>query len=227
MPDDVVAGQLAYYRARAGEYDATSYGEAPRMRDTIAGVVADMHIDGDVLELAGGTGAWTVELARVARSVTYVDGAPEMAAIARAKVDDPAVTFEIADVFSYRPSRRFDVVFFAAWMSHVPDSRFDDFWAVVDDCLAPDGRVLFLDESPARAHFEPAPFDTDDGALATRTLSDGSQHVIVKRFWEPPALEARLAAIGWSATVTPTVHDWYVGEARRASARRIDQPGQG
>lgn len=222
MPDDVVAGQLAYYRARAGEYDATSYGEAPRMRDAIAGVVDAIRIDGDVLELAGGTGAWTVELARVARTVTYVDGAPEMAALARAKLPERAVTFEIADLFSYRPSRRFDVVFFAAWLSHVPDSQFDAFWAVVDECLVPNGRVLFLDELPARAHLEPAPFDSDDGPLATRTLSDGSQHVIVKKFWEPHALEARLAAIGWTATVTPTVHEWYVGEARRAAARRPD-----
>src|SRR5207248_1335426 len=127
-------------------------------------------------------------------------GAPEMAALARAKVTAPNVSFEVADVFTYRPARRFDVVFFAAWISHVPESRFDAFWSVVDECLGPDGRVLFLDELPARSSNEPAPFGSSDESLARRTLNDGSEHVIVKKFWEPRELEARLATIGWDAT---------------------------
>jgi demethylmenaquinone methyltransferase/2-methoxy-6-polyprenyl-1,4-benzoquinol methylase len=214
--DDLLAGQLAYYRARAAEYDETSYGAVTGERDAIPGLVDAMRIDGDVLEIAGGTGMWTRELARVARSVTYLDGAPEMAALARERVTAPNVSFEVADVFDYEPQRQFDVVFFAAWISHVPLSRFDAFWSVVGAALAPGGRALFLDELPARAHHEPAPFDSGDGSLARRKLIDGSEHVLVKVFWEPKDLEAKLAAIGWSSTVTPVVNDWYVGEARRA-----------
>jgi hypothetical protein len=80
--------------------------------------------------------------------------------------------------------------------------------------------VLFLDELPARAHLEPAPFGSGDGTLARRTLNDGSDHVIVKVFWEPDELVARLASIGWSARVTPVVNDWFVADARRATAQR-------
>src|SRR5579884_2471696 len=107
----MLAGQLAYYRARAAEYDATSYRADEGDRDAVAAVaavVADLAIRGDVLELAGGTGVWTRELARTARSVHYVDGAPEMCERARARVHAPDVDFEVADVFGYRPARRYD-----------------------------------------------------------------------------------------------------------------------
>jgi demethylmenaquinone methyltransferase/2-methoxy-6-polyprenyl-1,4-benzoquinol methylase len=215
--DDLLAGQLRYYRARAAEYDETSYGAETGARAAIPELVDAMGIDGDVLEIAGGTGMWTRELARVARTVQYLDGAPEMAALARERVPASNVSFEVADVFSYRPQRQYDVVFFAAWLSHVPLTKFDAFWSVVDTALAPGGRALFLDELPARAHLEPAPFGSEDGPLARRRLTDGSEHVLVKVFWEPAELEARLATIGWTARVTPAVHEWFVGEARRTS----------
>ena len=213
--DPVLAAQLRYYRARAAEYDETSYGVVTGEREAVRALAAGMDVRGDVLELAGGTGTWTQEFAKTAGTVTYVDGAPEMLAVAQAKVTAPNVSFEVADIFEYVPRRRYDVVFFAAWLSHVPESRFDAFWSVVDAALAPGGRALFLDESPARAHMEPEP----DGELATRTLRDGSKHRIVKLFYEPASLVARLAALGWDATVTPVVYDWFVGEARRAAEK--------
>ncbi|MDQ1686479.1 MAG: hypothetical protein QOC82_3216 [Frankiaceae bacterium] len=208
----LLARQLRYYRARAAEYDATSYGVETGARDAIPALVDAMGIDGDVLEIAGGTGIWTRELARVADTVHYLDGAPEMAALARERVTASNVSFEVADAFSYRPQRRYDVVFFAAWISHVPSTKFEEFWSVVDAALAPGGRVLCLDELPARAVNE----DEIDGSLATRMLNDGSRYRIVKVFYDPADLVARLHHIGWDATVTPTVHDWFVATAVRS-----------
>jgi demethylmenaquinone methyltransferase/2-methoxy-6-polyprenyl-1,4-benzoquinol methylase len=209
--DPVLAGQLRYYRARAAEYDETSYGAVTAERASVPEVVDALDIGGDVLELACGTGIWTRELCRTARTLTAVDGAPEMLALAREAVGDCAVDFDLADIFGYRPARRYDVVFFAAWLSHVPEARFDEFWSVVDAALAPGGRAVCVDELPSRVVNEPE----HAGQLATRTLRDGSRHRIVKIFWEPGDLEARLAAIGWSAQVTPVVNDWFVATAQR------------
>ena len=83
----------------------------------------------EVLELACGTGSWTAQLLRHAAHVTAVDASPEMLALARARVgDDERVAFVEADLFAWRPVRRYDVVCFGFWLSHVPDERFDAFW---------------------------------------------------------------------------------------------------
>jgi trans-aconitate methyltransferase len=75
---------------------------------------------GDVLELACGPGAWTEKLLRHASGLTAVDGASEMLARARARVGDARVRFVQADLFTWTPDRRYDVVFFGFWLSHVP-----------------------------------------------------------------------------------------------------------
>ena len=124
--DDLVAGQLRYYRARAGEYDATSYAAVSAERASVPAIVDRLQISGDVLELACGTGIWTGELVRHATTLTALDGAPEMLDLARRRVPT-SVRFEQADVFNWTPTSSWDVVFFSAWLSHIPTDRFARF----------------------------------------------------------------------------------------------------
>ncbi len=109
--------------------------------------VDELAPTGDVLELACGPGTWTAQLLRHARSLTAVDGAPEMLALARERVGSAEVRFIEADLFRWRPERRYDGVFFGFWLSHVPPERFEQFWELVADCLEPGGRVLFVDDA--------------------------------------------------------------------------------
>jgi demethylmenaquinone methyltransferase/2-methoxy-6-polyprenyl-1,4-benzoquinol methylase len=210
--DPVLAAQLRYYRERAAEYDATSYGDERAFVGPVARTIEPL---GDVLELACGTGVWTRELAPRAASYLAVDAAPEMLAFAAANLDGPdstAVELRCADVFDLGLGREFDTVFFAAWISHVPPDRFAEFWASVASVLRPGGRAVFLDELPERARNE-----TElAGSMATRTLADGSRHRIVKVFYDPDDLVARLRELGWETTVTRTPNDWFVATARPA-----------
>jgi len=212
--DAVLAAQLRYYRARAPEYDVTSYGAINGERAQVVAVARTIEPLCDVLELACGTGVWTRELAPRTASYVAVDGAPEMLALAAVAVDGLDVELVCADIFDRQllAGRTFDTVFFAAWISHVPLPRFAEFWTCVARLLRPGGRAVFLDELPSRAVHE-----TElDGAVATRVLSDGSRHQIVKIFYEPDDLVARLAELGWQATVTPTVNDWFLATAERS-----------
>ena len=102
---------------------------------------------GSVLELACGLGVWTGQLLRHATDVTAVDASPEMLAIAAARAGDDRVRFVQADLFTWVPDRRYDVVFIGFWLSHVPLERFESFWSVVADCLKDDGRVFFADDA--------------------------------------------------------------------------------
>jgi trans-aconitate methyltransferase len=169
---------------------------------------------GDVLELACGPATWTAQLLAHAAHLTAVDASPEMLAIAAAKVGhDPRVRFVEADLFRWRPDRRYDVVFFGFWLSHVPLERFESFWSLVAAALAPGGRVFFADDGYRTAE---ELVEGESSTTIERRLNDGTAHRAVKVPHEPQALERRLARLGWRITVTPTSGPFFWGAGCRA-----------
>jgi demethylmenaquinone methyltransferase/2-methoxy-6-polyprenyl-1,4-benzoquinol methylase len=207
----LLSEQVNYYRARASEY----------LEDTLdlpGGQELEAALDafaptGDVLELACGPGVWTPQLLRHADSVTAIDAAPEMLAIARDRVRDERVRFVLADVFAWRPDRRYDDVFFGFWLSHVPLERLAAFWELVDACLAPGGRVFFVDDAYR------TPDELVEGAESStirRRLRDGSTHRAVKVPHTPQELQARLAQLGWDITVSSSAGPFFWGAGARA-----------
>ncbi|MET7403241.1 class I SAM-dependent methyltransferase [Dactylosporangium sp. NPDC005572] len=213
MSDDVLAEQVGYYRHRAGEYDATAYGDVAAARERIARLVARMRPAGRVLEIACGTGLWTEALTGHAGSVLAIDAAPETIAIARERA--PGATFEVADVFAWSTAERFDVVFFSAWLSHVPERRFAEFWDKLRGLLADGGRVWFLDEHVDEQAKEAWVGDE----IVERTLQDGRTFRIVKQFIDPASLVERLRGLGWDCRIERDGADWILGEARPAAGR--------
>ena len=215
MFDEVLAEQVDYYRRRAGEYDVTAYGDdVAAVRAFIARLVAEMRPAGSVLEIACGTGLWTEALAVWADSVTAIDAAPEMVAIARDRVQSADVSFEVADVFSWDPATRFDVIFFSAWLSHVPASQFGQFWQLLRGLLARDGRVLFIDEHVGERGKEA--YVAGQEEVVERQLADGSTFRVIKDFVEPEELELRLRRMGWDCVIRRVSSRWVCGQARLA-----------
>jgi demethylmenaquinone methyltransferase/2-methoxy-6-polyprenyl-1,4-benzoquinol methylase len=214
VTDEVLADQVDYYRRRAGEYDVTAYGDVAAARARIARLVAEMRPAGSVLEIACGTGLWTEALAGWAVTVTAIDAAPEAVAIARDRVRAAGVSFEVADVFSWDPGTRFDVIFFSAWLSHVPESRFGQFWRLLGSLLTGDGRVLFIDEHVDQRGKEAYVAGRDE--VVERQLRDGSTFRLIKNFVDPEGLELRLRRLGWDCAIRRDGSDWVYGEARLA-----------
>jgi len=197
--DDALMGeQIAYYRAGAAEYDRP-YAEREELQRLLT-LVDDLPIAGDVLELACGTGQWTPLLAARARSVTALDAAVEVLAVARARTASPNVQFVQADVFEWQPPQRYDTAFFAFWLSHVPPARLPEFWNTVAAVLAPGGKAIFIDDGPAVAASEEVLADGSVPAVLRR-LDDGSRYRIVKVFHDAGTLAGDLTALGWSARV--------------------------
>ncbi|WP_329370611.1 class I SAM-dependent methyltransferase [Streptomyces sp. NBC_01483] len=201
MSDDaLLAEQLAYYKAGAAQYDRP-YAQYEDLQKLLA-AVDDLPIAGHVLELACGTGQWTPRLAARAQSVTAVDASPEVLALARARTASPTVQFLEADLFQWQPPRRYDTVFFAFWLSHVPPTRLPDFWNTVATALAPGGKAIFIDDGPAAAAYEEVLADQPT-PTAIRRLDDGSQYRIVKVFHDGQTLTDDLTAQGWSVRIRP------------------------
>jgi SAM-dependent methyltransferase len=196
--DQLLAEQQRYYRQRASRYLDTglvALGEAHggAVEQGLAEAF-DAHFRGDVLELACGPGTWTPMLVARARSVTAIDGAPEMLAIAAERAPGPNVRFVQADLFGWRPDHRYDAVFFGFWLSHVPADRFEGFWDQVARSLRPGGHVAFVDDAYRTS--EELIYGRGSEVIQ-RTLEDGSRHRIVKSPRTAAELATALAALGW------------------------------
>lgn len=208
---EALAQQLAYYRAVADEYEDHAI-DVPG-QDELRSAIDSFRSTGDVLELACGSGIWTEKLLGSASTITAVDGAPEMLARARARVGDRApVRFVQADLFSWRADRRYDAVFFGFWISHVPDEKFEAFWSLVAESLAPGGRVFFFDDNYRP---EPELIQGSDSPIVQRRLDDGTSFRVIKIPFEPAELECRLRDLQWDITVTGTSGPFYWGTGTR------------
>ena len=193
---EILAEQKRYYAERAPEYDDWWYRRGrytrepePERRWLVDVAELEERLQGfaphgDVLELAAGTGIWTRRLVPAADRVVAVDANAETLAL-----NTPAAELVVADIFGWRPPQQFDVVFFSFWLSHVPEERFAEFWALVRSALRPDGRVFLIDSGP--------PEVAGDGELQLRQLADGREFTIVKRFWRPDELAERVAGLGF------------------------------
>jgi len=221
--------QIAYYRARAPEYDAWWFrtGRFDRGAENNAAWNADVAFveravvdmlaktrPSCVLELACGTGLFTRHLAPRVAEVTAVDASPEVIAINRDRVGAANVDYVQADLFDFEPHARYDLVFMGFWLSHVPHGRFDAFWAMVRRALKPDAFAYVVDSAhdPTSHAIDHRTPDRHAG-IATRRLDDGREFRIVKVFWEPATLTARLATCGFDAQLAQTKHYFIYGGA--------------
>jgi demethylmenaquinone methyltransferase/2-methoxy-6-polyprenyl-1,4-benzoquinol methylase len=217
--------QIAYYRARAHEYDEWFFrtgrydrGEEFRREwnaeiETVEAALRELRPFGRVLELACGTGLWTRRLVESAESVTAVDASGEVIALNRRRVGSDAVRYLQADLFEWRPSERYDFVFFGFWLSHVPPPHFEAFWSLVRAALAPGGTVFFVDNKRNFTSLDHQQFVGED-YVVERELNDRRRFRVVKVFHDPESLEAKLGELGWQADVRAAGEFFLYGRAQ-------------
>ena len=232
--DEILKEQIRYYGARAGEYDEWflrrgryDRGSASNQQwfDEIAELstaIAQFKPNGNVLELACGTGLFTQRLAPHAETLTAVDAAPRVLQLNSERVRAPAIRYIRENLFTWRPERVYDVVFFSFWLSHVPPEKFDAFFELVDAALAPAGRVFFIDSlysaySTARDHELEGPAAT----TISRRLNDGREFRIVKVFYDPAELSKSLADRGWRISIATTSQFFFYGSGGGRGLNRI------
>lgn len=188
--------QIAYYRARASEYDR-EYAEAGNVMAYAQTLLDSLRIGGDVLEIACGTGQWTRLLAPRANSLTAMDAAPETLAIAAERVPG-LVRWQVQDVFTWEPDRRYDVIFFGFWLSHVPWPDWPDYWQRLGRALKPGGHVSAIDETAEYVR-DNETWEVFDHTVRRR-LSDGRTFTAIKTCLARDRVGQELAAVGWEPT---------------------------
>ena len=230
-PPAVPAGDLdptmvAYYEARAGEYDdwylrRGRYARGP-IHDAAWNAELDgtgtwldaLPIQGEIVELAAGTGWWSPLLASKGELWLYdAAEAPLERARERLLAHRLRAHIHLRDAWA-EPDRQVDALVCGFWLSHVPRERTADFLALARRWLKPGGVFAFIDSLPdpeSGAADHPAPI----GDAALRRLDDGREFTIVKVHRTPVELEAALREAGFDGSrVTTTGRFFVLGEAR-------------
>ena len=223
---DVDAEMIAYYEARAGEYDDWYLRRGRYARGPIHDAAWDAELDGagtwldglpirgEIVELAGGTGWWSPLLASKGELSIYdAAAAPLERARERLVAHRLRAHLHVRDAWA-EPDRQVDALFFGFWLSHVPRHRTGAFLALARRWLKPDGILAFMDSLPD-PQSGAADHDPPDADLAVRRLADGREFTIVKVYREPAELEEALQNAGFrGARLTTTGRFFLLGEAR-------------
>lgn len=220
---DLLQKQQEYYDGRAADWQRWITRYMRPVETEVARRLAELPLDGHVLDMACGTGYWTELLATRARSVTALDGSESMLERVRG-LQLPNVTVVRADLFGWNPPTEWDGIFFAHWLAHVPDDRFDGFWNIVDAALAPGGHVVIVDVAPEEKRIEEHVHEQDSVPLTRRRLRDGRQYDVVKRYWEPEELVERIRPLGFDGTGTKLGTDDGLGFVVWDVVRSADVP---
>ncbi|KAF3889767.1 MULTISPECIES: class I SAM-dependent DNA methyltransferase [Nostocales] len=217
MTDSILQEQIAYYSARANEYDEWFYrigrydrGEELNQRwFNEAGVIRNaLYQIGNVervLELACGTGIWTQELLKIGQKITALDASSEVIAIARSKIGAANVEYQQIDLFNWEPNTEYDLVFFSFWLSHVPPNLVDSFLKKVYKATHRGGQIFIVDSrfestSTAKNHV----LENDGNIYINRKLNDDQEFKIVKIFYSPEQLRGKLIQAGFEVDVKVT-----------------------
>jgi ubiquinone/menaquinone biosynthesis C-methylase UbiE len=195
--NDVVHNMQLYYAQRAAIYERVYF--KPERQTDLRAMEAWLptQFEGrQVLEIACGTGWWTLHGARDAAAWLATDLNPETMAIAKAKTLPQSVQFATVDAYSLQEleQRTFDAAFTGCWWSHVPLARLPQWLALLHSRLRPGARVVMLDNSFVQTSSTPITRqDAEGNTYQNRRLDDGSDHEVLKNF---PTRDAAIAMLG-------------------------------
>jgi demethylmenaquinone methyltransferase/2-methoxy-6-polyprenyl-1,4-benzoquinol methylase len=201
MADElIIQGMQRYYTERAPVYERV-YLKPERQADlrALEAWLPGLFAGRSVLEVACGTGWWTLHGARDAQSWLATDLSPETMAYASAKPMPPCVRLTAMDAYSFAEigERRFDGAFAGCWWSHVPLQRLPEWLHALHARLVPGARVVMIDNRYVAGDSTPlSRFDDAGNTYQNRPLDDGSVHEVLKNFPTRESALALLAAAG-------------------------------
>ncbi|HYF50751.1 MAG TPA: methyltransferase domain-containing protein [Planctomycetota bacterium] len=206
-----------YYNNRAPVYDvAYDFVRFPQYEAPVMEVVhaAQQTLKGRrVLEVACGTGFWTQHLADAAAHVTATDATPRTVEFAQQKLAGrAAVQFVLSSAYELTgvPADH-DAAFHMRWFSHVPRSRYAEFFETLHSRIG-SGSVVFCGDDVIQPHLKDTCYKKPgcEDNWQRRKLPDGSTYEIIKNHFTADELRAVFSAIGSDLQVQSNEYFWWV-----------------
>jgi SAM-dependent methyltransferase len=218
---DVDAEMVAYYEARAGEYDdwylrRGRYAHGP-IHDAAWNAELDaagrwldaLPIRGEIVELAAGTGWWSPLLASKGELWLYdAAEAPLERARERLLAHGLRAHIHLRDAWA-EPDRPVDAVVLGFWLSHVDRARTAAFLDLARRWLKPGGTLAIID-SLADPQSSAGDHPPVVGDRSTRRVADGREFTIVKVHRDAAELDAALRAAGFGEVRVETSGRFFV-----------------
>ena len=205
--EDIVEDMAAYYARRADYYERV-YFKPERQADLRAmeAWLPPLFAGRRVLEVACGTGWWTLHGARDAAAWLATDLNPETMDVARRKDLPACVQMATVDAYTFAElggqtfdgasfdAASFDAAFAGCWWSHVPLQRLRPWLDTLHARLESGARVVMLDNRyvPGSSTVL-SRHDEDGNSYQNRPLDDGSVHEVLKNF---PTREQAFGLLG-------------------------------
>jgi SAM-dependent methyltransferase len=218
---DVDAEMVAYYEARAGEYDdwylrRGRYARGPihdaawnAELDTAGRWLDALPIQGEIVELAAGTGWWSPLLASKGELWLYdAAEAPLERARERLLAHGLRAHIHLRDAWA-KPDRAVDAVVLGFWLSHVDRDRTAAFLELARQWLKPGGTLAIIDSlADPQSGAEDHPPVVGD--RATRRVADGREFTIVKVHRGAAEFEMALSAAGFGDVQATTTGRFFI-----------------
>ena len=176
---------VTYYKDRAGEYEEI-YFKPERQEELkrIEDILKDTFKKKTVIEIACGTGYWSERISETAKSIFATDINDSVLEVARNKgYSKNNVNFQNHDLFSFNPEERFESLFGGFIWSHIKLQELDNFFDKVNNLILPNGTIVLIDNNYVEGISTPVTDEDEFGnTYQTRTLKDGSNHLVLKNF---------------------------------------------
>jgi SAM-dependent methyltransferase len=209
-PDGIDAEMVAYYAARAAEYDDWYLRRGRYSHGAIQDAVWNAELDaagrwldglamqGRIVELAAGTGWWSPLLAEKGELWLFdANEAPLERARDRLLAHGLRAHLHIRDAWAEPEGDSAGGLFAGFWLSHVERARTVDFLRLGGRWLGPGGRIAIIDSlpDPESGAADHDPVATDD--RSRRRLADGREFTVIKVHRTPEETAASLAEAGF------------------------------
>jgi 2-polyprenyl-3-methyl-5-hydroxy-6-metoxy-1,4-benzoquinol methylase len=177
---------VTYYSERAQEYERVyqkpeRQAELEQLSTRLQEIFAGKH----VIEIACGTGYWTERIAKTANFVLATDINEAVLDIARAKTYPPdVVAFRQADIFNLTElATTYESLFGGFIWSHIGLQDLQQFITILNSHVVPGGTVVLTDNNYVEGSSSPITQQDEHGnTYQTRTLDNGSTHLVLKNF---------------------------------------------
>jgi len=203
---------ISYYKDRAKEYEKV-YLKPERQEDLLKAttVLQNLLFQKTVLEIACGTGYWTEKIAETAASVYATDINESVIDIARSKYYKNKVAFALADIYNFTPEKKNESVFGGFIWSHILLQDLDKFINKVQDFVALDGTIVFMDNNYVEgSNHAITKTDEQGNTYQTRKLENGTSHLVLKNFPTKDFIFQKLSSIATEINFINFTYYWIV-----------------
>lgn len=203
---------ISYYKDRANEYEKI-YAKPERRHDLkdAAIVLQSLLAEKEVLEIACGTGYWTERIAEAASAIHATDINERVLDIARNKHYKGKVTFERADIYNFKPEKKYEGLFGGFIWSHILLQDLDLFIAKIKELVVTGGTIVFMDNYYVDGSNLPITATDEQGnTYQTRQLENGTAHRVLKNFPAKEFVLSKLSDIAATIDFISLEYYWIV-----------------